>query len=59
VTADFTFTYHPAQRERFRSSALAEEWKSRYPMIFDQADLDLVRNQPLYHFFEWLSAVLI
>jgi len=59
VTADFTFTYHAAQRERFRSGSLAEEWKSRYPMIFDQADLDLVRNQPRYHFFEWLSAVLI
>ena len=59
MTADFTFTYHAAQRERFRSGSLAEEWKSRYPMIFDQADLDLVRNQPLYHFFEWLSAVLL
>jgi hypothetical protein len=59
VTADFTFTYHSAQRERFRSGSLAEEWRSRYPEIFDQADLNLVRNQPLYHFFEWLSAVLI
>lgn len=59
MTPDFTFTYHAAQRERFRSGPLAEEWKSRYPMLFNQADLDLVRHQPLYHFFEWLSAVLI
>jgi hypothetical protein len=59
MTADFTFTYHTAQRERFRTGSLAEEWKERYSTIFDQADLVLVRNQPQYHFFEWLSAVLI
>lgn len=28
-------------------------------MIFDEADLDLAKNQPSYHFFEWLSAVLL
>jgi hypothetical protein len=59
VTTQFTFTYHEAQRERFRSGELADEWTSRYPMIFEQVDRDLVRNQPQYHFFEWLSAVLI
>ena len=59
MTADFTFTYHSAQRARFRSGSLADEWVARYPMIFDSADRDLVKNQPTYHFFEWLSAVLI
>ena len=59
MTTDFTFTYHKAQRERFRAGSLAEEWAARYPMLFDRADLEIVRNQPQYHFFEWLSAVLI
>ena len=59
MTADFTFTYHSAQRDRFRSGSLADEWAARYPMIFDQADRELVKNQPTYHFFEWLSAVLL
>jgi hypothetical protein len=59
VTTQFTFTYHAAQQARFRSVALAEEWKERYPMLFEQVDLNLVRTQPRYHFFEWLSAVLI
>jgi hypothetical protein len=61
MNADFTFTYHADQRARFREGSLADAWQARYPMLFDDKDRDLLRtaHQTKYHFFEWLSAVLI
>jgi hypothetical protein len=61
MKVDFTFTYHPDQRKRFREGSLADEWRVRYPMLFDTKDRDLLRtgHQAQYHFFEWLSAVLL
>ena len=56
---EIDFPYSPAQRESFRSGKLMEEWATRYPQLFDQRDLEITRNQPNYHFFEWLSAVLL
>jgi len=57
--SDFIFTFHPSQREAFRAGTLVEYWLDRYPMIFDGDDRRLVQNQPHYHFFEWLGAVLL
>ena len=61
VQPDFTFTYHAAQRERFRTGALAEQWRLKYPDLFDDRDLELLKtaHQRRYHFFEWLSAILL
>jgi len=58
---DFTFTYRAAQRERFRTGTLAETWRERYPELFDTEDLKLLNtpHQRTYHFFEWLSAILL
>jgi hypothetical protein len=57
--ADFTFTYHPLQRQRFRDGLLVTEWRARYRDLFDEKDETLARNQSDYHFYEWLSAVLL
>ena len=56
---DFVFTFRESQRERFRSGELAPEWFRRYPELFDKLDLKLARNQPNYHFVEWLGAILL
>ena len=47
------------QRDKFRYGKLAEEWFTRFPQIFDEDDLRLAKSQPLNHFCEWLSAVVI
>jgi hypothetical protein len=61
MNADFTFTYHPDQRKHFRDGSLADEWRLHYPMLFDAKDRELLKtgHQAQYHFFEWLSAVLL
>lgn len=56
---DILIPYSEAQRERFRSGPLRDEWASRYPDIFDMQDVEICRNQPNYHFFEWLASVVI
>lgn len=58
---DFTFTYNAAQRERFRTGGLAKQWRKQYPNIFDDKDIELLTtaHQRKYHFFEWLSAILL
>jgi hypothetical protein len=55
------FTFHPSQRERFREGALVREWRDRYPQLFDIDDERVLKTeeQRRYHFFEWLSAVLL
>jgi hypothetical protein len=58
---DFVFTFHPDQRKRFRDGSLIAHWTARYPELFDQDDVRLLQteHQRKYHFFEWLSAVLL
>ena len=58
---DFTFTFHAAQREKFRTDRLAEEWREKYPLLFEDEDLALLRtaHQRMFHFFEGLSAILL
>lgn len=61
MPADFTFTFHQDQRNQFRNGSLIEYWSSRYPEIFDSDDLRVLEteHQRRYHFFEWLSAILL
>lgn len=47
------------QREAFREGALREQWAEQYPQLFDDDDLRIARNQPRYHFCEWLAAIRI
>lgn len=58
---DFTFPFHSGQRDRFRNGDLIREWRHRYPQIFDDDDERVLEtvHQRQYHFFEWLTAVLI
>lgn len=60
-SCDFTFSYHTRQRERFRDGLLIEEWLHRYPFLFDSDDHRVLTtaHQRKYHFFEWLSAILL
>jgi hypothetical protein len=60
------FCYDSAQRERFFDGELGEHWKKKYRRLFDKHDERLRRSQGTkkkskncYHFYEWLSAILI
>jgi hypothetical protein len=52
------FTYLISQRDHFRSGDLMLDWAEKYPMLFDKRDVEICQNQPDYHFFEWLGAVV-
>jgi len=54
-----TFRSADSLRRRWRDGSLPREWAAAYPCIFGADDLRLALNQPEYHFYEWLSAVLI
>lgn len=58
---DLRFSYHPGQRERFREGSLIHEWRERYAALFDCDDERVLQtvHQRRYHFFEWLSAILL
>lgn len=55
------FTYGTAQRDRFREGSLHKEWADRYPMLFDEQDVESANNQASggYHFVEWLTSILL
>jgi hypothetical protein len=61
MQSDFTFSFHASQRVRFREGHLAKDWSQRYPQLFDKDDMRVLNteHQRRYHFFEWLSAVLL
>ncbi len=59
MATDLFFTFHSMQRSRFRDGELVNEWSGRYPELFDERDIELAKNQQKYHFFEWLSAVML
>jgi hypothetical protein len=48
-----------SQRERWQSGHLAQEWRTRFPNLFDDDDLRLANSQPAIHFYEWLGAVVL
>ena len=56
---EIEFPFHASQRERFQTGALVAEWAERYQSLFDFEDVQLARQQPNRHFFEWLAAVLL
>ena len=58
---DFVFGFDPQRREKFRTGELGEEWRKRYPELFDSDDFRILttEHQRKYHFFEWLSSVLL
>ena len=49
--------YDRKVKEAFAQGSMAEEWASSYRMLFDRQDLEYARNQPGYHYHEWLTAV--
>ncbi|MBI2906285.1 MAG: hypothetical protein HYX92_01375 [Chloroflexi bacterium] len=51
--------YSEKQREQFRNHKLRDRWVGRYPEIFDSLDACIAANQPKYHFFEWLGAIVL
>lgn len=53
------FEVNPKQRELFISGNLMQVWKDLYPDLFDEDDLRIAKNQRSYHFYEWLSAILL
>jgi len=54
-----TIQYAESQRDRLRSSELVNIWARQYPKIFDKDDIRITKEQPNYHFFEWLAAIII
>jgi len=58
---DFVFLFHPQRRERFKTGQLGKEWVQKYPDLFDSDDVRILNteHQRKYHFFEWLSSVLL
>lgn len=61
AACDYSFSFHPQQRERFRTGALVSEWRQRHDLLFDERDEDILRteHQRKYHFYEWLAAILL
>lgn len=49
--------YTEGERRAFQSGDLPAVWHATYPELFDDRDLHLARNQPDYHFKEWLGAL--
>lgn len=41
-----TLLVHENQRLSFREGSLRDAWARTYPMIFDEKDLKIARNQP-------------
>lgn len=52
-----TIIHCPTQLKAKWPKPLAEEWRDRYPHLFDEEDLRLALSQPRYHFNEWFAAV--
>jgi hypothetical protein len=58
-TEMLSLIYDEGQHKRFRAGGLAHEWRERYPMLFDNQDLKIALYRPSYHFFEWLTAIIL
>jgi len=60
IDDDATWFYDPSMRKSFKDGILRDEWFELYKeTLFDEADYTTSKNQPDYHFFEWLSAIEI
>ena len=58
ITKIATVNVVRSQRARWQSGHLAQEWRTRFPNLFDDDDLRLANSQPAIHFYEWLGAVV-
>ena len=58
MTIHWEFPTSQIQRGLFKDGILARQWAETYPSIFDAQDLKIALNQPDYHFYEWLAAVM-
>ena len=54
-----TIEFAPAQRANFVGGPLRRRWHRQYPELFDSQDLTQANNQPNYHFYEWLAAIVL
>src|SRR4051794_26997233 len=59
ITKIATVNVVRSQRARWLSGHLAQEWRIRFPNLFDDDDLRLANSQPAVHFYEWLEAVVL
>ena len=59
ITKIGTVNVAPSQRVRWQSGQLAQEWRTRFPNLFDDDDLRIAASQPGIHFYEWLGAILL
>lgn len=54
-----TIEVRRSQRDLWRAGSLMPEWKLRFPELFDEQDVGIAENQPDYHFWEWLAAIVL
>jgi hypothetical protein len=59
ITKIATVNVARSHRAHWRSGHLAQEWRARFPDLFDDDDLRLANSQPTIHFYEWLGAVVL
>ena len=59
ITKIATVNVVPAQRARWQCGHLAQEWRTRFPNLFDDDDLRIATSQPNIHFYEWLGAIVL
>ena len=52
---EITETYDPQWYDQWKSGTLREEWLAKYPWLAEY--VSEARNQPEYHFGEWLTAI--
>jgi len=57
---ELNFYYDAELRKTFRQGTLGDEWKNRYPQLFDDKDFELYESQhKTYHFCEWYAAIIL
>lgn len=61
ITNIATVNVARSQRVRWQSGHLAQEWRTRFPNLFDDDDLRIAKSQASRgtHFYEWLGAIVL
>ena len=54
-----TVEFKLEQRAEFAAGPLRRRWRRQYSHLFDTQDAVLAENQPAYHFYEWLAAIIL
>ena len=56
---ELNFSFDSELRESFRRGKLGHDWKANYPLLFDDDDVRLYKNQyKTHHFCEWYAAIV-